>query len=285
MSIPPLPPPDPFMQSAEPLLWLGGGGEELRRSTEYYYDCRKRPERPHVVLQLTLAGTGFYLRNGQRQLINANQAFIDRIPDDFEYGYATESETPYRFVFTSMIGPIAEQWMERVHQTFGRVLDFGTDRSIADQLLALSSMRAQEKPIDRYQASAMLYGLFMQIHSVLMRSRLGQSPRVRQATMTIEQHACDVRFDIQQLARLLDCSREHLARQFQMATGVSPSTYLSHCRLRLAARELRTGGEKLDTIAKRCGFSGANYLCRLFRKRWGVSPAQFRDSPGMTLVP
>ncbi len=27
MSTPPLPPPDPFMQSAEPLLWLGFGGK------------------------------------------------------------------------------------------------------------------------------------------------------------------------------------------------------------------------------------------------------------------
>jgi len=45
--------------------------------------------------------------------------------------------------------------------------------------------------------------------------------------------------------------------------------------LRLAADEIRLGS-KLDAAARRCGFAGANYLCRLFRRQYGLTPLQFR---------
>jgi AraC-like DNA-binding protein len=280
------PPPDPYMRSGEPLLWWGGAGAERRPDASYYFDCRRRLDRPHAVIQITLSGCGFYRRSGRRQLLPANHAFIDLIPSAFEYGHAPESEGPYELAFVSFSGPVAERWTKRAQANFGRVLDFGADRSVADQIVAMAQREDQPgAPPDRYQASAMLYALLMQVHSVLMRSRMEQAPRVRQATALIEQHGRDPRFSVATLAQQLDCSREHLTRQFHMATGVSPSKYLSQHRLSLVARELRAGEEKLDAIARRCGFSGANYLCRAFRQRWGLTPAQYRASPGMMLLP
>jgi AraC-like DNA-binding protein len=91
-------------------------------------------------------------------------------------------------------------------------------------------------------------------------------------------------FQIEMLSSQLDCSREHLSRQFRVATGVSPSGYLIQHRLRLAAREIRATGDKLELIARRTGFSCANYLCRAFRQRFGITPAQFRARPQMAIV-
>ena len=91
-------------------------------------------------------------------------------------------------------------------------------------------------------------------------------------------------FQIEMLSAQLDCSREHLSRQFRIATGVSPSDYLIQHRLRLAAREIRANGDKLELVARRTGFSSANYLCRAFRQRFGITPAQFRARPQMAIV-
>jgi AraC-like DNA-binding protein len=284
MSSTPRPPPDPFVPSDEPLMWLAGVGEEIRRDESYYFDCRKRLDRPHVVFKLTFEGIGFHTRGDRRQLLPANSAWIDQIPGNFEYGFASESPRPYRFAYISMTGGPAVRWMKRIHQNFGHVLNFGSDTSVADQLRAIVMPNEQSGWLDRYQRSAMLYALLMQVHSVLMRSRSEQATRVRRATELIREHARDPRFSIGQLSGELDCSREHLARQFQEATGMSPLAYLSQVRLRLVANELRSGDEKLEAIARRCGFSSANYLCRMFRKRWGVTPAQYRETPGMMLI-
>ena len=41
----------------------------------------------------------------------------------------------------------------------------------------------------------------------------------------------------------------------------------------------------LDVIASLCGFSGANYLCRVFKKETGHSPAQWRAMAGQAVRP
>lgn len=279
------PPNDPFMRSSEPLMWLGHAGEEFRRSTSYYYDARRRSDRAHVVIQLTLDGCGFYRRKGKTHLLRPGMAFIDQIPGPFEYGYSPESDGAYHLMFVSLAGSVALRWARRIHRTFGRVLDFGDDRTIADQMQTVVRQTEQPVRVDRYLASAQLYALFMQIHSVLMRSRMQLATRVTLATSLIERHACEPSFNVERLAGMVSCSREHLTRQFREATGVSPSTYLSQYRLRLAARELRREGDKIDAVARRCGFSGANYLCRMFRERFGLTPAQYRAAPGTMVLP
>lgn len=279
------PPNDAFMRSNEPLMWLGGAREEWRDEISYYYDARKRRDRPHVVIQLTLAGCGFYRKGGRTHLLRPGMAFIDRIPGRFEYGFSPESEGAYHLVYVTIAGSVAMRWMSRIHRTFGHVLDFGDDRTVADQMQAIAHQSEQPLRVDRYLASAQVYALLMQIHSVLMRSRMQQATRVTLAISLIERHASEAGFNVERLASLVQCSREHLTRQFHDATGVSPSTYVSQHRLRLAARELRREGDKIDAIARRCGFSGANYLCRIFRARFGLTPAQYRAAPGTMILP
>jgi AraC-like DNA-binding protein len=117
--------------------------------------------------------------------------------------------------------------------------------------------------------------------STLSRSRVATTPRVQRALSILSRRAHDPTLGVQDLAEEVGCSREYLARQFRAATGVSPSDYLTQQRLRLAARRMRSGDEKLEAIARACGFAGANYLCRVFRQRVGVTPAQFRRQPWM----
>lgn len=274
------PPADPFMRTDEPLLWLGGAGREARSDVGYFYDARLRTDLPHVTLQLTLSGIGFYQRGRDRRLLPQGWAFIDQIPGPFHYGYAPESRPGevYDLVFVTLAGSTAHRWMKRIHAAFGPVLDLSNDRTIADMMLAIVARHDAGQRIDRYHASAQLYALLMELYSVLTRSRLQHEPRVEQAIALIEQHAGDARFNVETLAAKLGCSREHLTRHFRRATGMTPSSYLMQKRIRLATWALRRSDDKIDVIARRCGFSGSNYLCRVFRKRWKLTPAQYRRS-------
>ncbi len=274
------PPADPFVRTDEPLLWLGGAGRESRDSAAYFHDAGARLDPPHVALQLTLGGTGFYQRGRDRRLLPRGWAFIDQIPGQFRYGYAPESRPgeAYELVFVSITGQTALRWLRRIHAAFGPVLDLGNDRAVTDMMLALSGRVDQRQRIDRYLASAQCYALLMELYSALTRSRLRLEPRVERAIALIEQHAGDARFNVEALAERLDCSREHLTRHFRRATGMTPSSYLTQQRMRLVAWALRRSDDKIEVIAHRCGFSGSNYLCRVFRQRWKLTPAQYRRS-------
>jgi AraC-like DNA-binding protein len=264
----------------EPLLWLHGTGHEIRGDASYYFDCRKRRDR-HVVLQLTLAGRGFLSDGRSRTALASGQAFLIDIPAAFEYGFDPQSSRPYEHVFIGMRGAAAYRWYERLTGEFGHVLNLGPRSAVEAQMLSIAHAREAGRLPDRYLLSGQLYQLIMTIYSTLREARVGTSPRVARAIELVAEHAMDRQFGIERLAGMLDCSREHLSRLFQQTLGTSPGDYLAQHRLRLAAKQLRQGDDKLDAIARRSGFSGANYLCRVFRKHVGVTPAEFRGRPWM----
>lgn len=279
----------PWLRTREPLIWLGGLGHEFRDAT-YGYDARLRADQPHVVLQLTLAGTGFYeSRRREHALLRTGSAFIDVIPGPFRYGHAgeidkgTDVQRTYELVFVSMHGPIATRWARRIIGAFGNVLHFGEAATPAPLMLDLVRRHETGTLGDRYTMSGRLYQLYMAIFSTLSTSRVATEQRVSRAIAIITQRATDPAFNVTALADELDCSREYLTRRFRSAAGVSPSDYLAQHRLRLAAAALRTGDDKLETIARRSGFSNANYLCRVFRKHIGVTPAAFRAQAWMAM--
>ena len=61
-----------------------------------------------------------------------------------------------------------------------------------------------------------------------------------------------------------------------LLAGTAAGSWLRDRRL----RRLRTLRARLDVVASLCGFSGANYLCRVFKKETGQSPAQWRALTG-----
>ena len=76
----------------------------------------------------------------------------------------------------------------------------------------------------------------------------------------------------------------HLIRVFTAAVGVSPGRYLTSVRIQAAMKLLLHREYSLDVVASLCGFSGANYLCRVFKKETGQTPAQWRAAAARTAV-
>lgn len=281
------PPTDPWVRTSEPLFWmLGAGHEQITPSRGYFYDARKRTDTPHYVLQLTLAGAGFFEKNRRRHLVEPGTAFLHEIPGDFTYGYPPERNDTYDQVFVSMSGPVASRWCERIIAAHGHVLRFPAHAAgtVSAIMLDLVRRRAgdQQELRDRYLVSAQLDLLVMTVMSVLSHERLAVRPLVAQAVELIQHNAANPKFDVAAMAMALGCTREHLARSFRAATGVSPSDYLIQHRLRLATAALRERNEKIDAVARRSGFAGANYFCRIFRRHIGVTPGQFRQRPWLT---
>ena len=54
--------------------------------------------------------------------------------------------------------------------------------------------------------------------------------------------------------------------------------YLTSVRIEAAMRLLLHREYTLDVVASLCGFSGANYLCRVFKRETGLSPAAWRET-------
>ena len=83
-------------------------------------------------------------------------------------------------------------------------------------------------------------------------------------------------YGVEELSEQLAVSKCHLVRAFTAAVGVSPGKYLTRTRIEAVKGLLLAGEHNLETAAALCGFSGANYLCRVFKRETGLSPAAWR---------
>lgn len=67
-----------------------------------------------------------------------------------------------------------------------------------------------------------------------------------------------------------------LKRRFKAATGVSLIERLQDIRIEQAKRLLEEGGQAVEAISLAVGYEDASFFRRLFRRRTGLSPSQYR---------
>lgn len=71
-------------------------------------------------------------------------------------------------------------------------------------------------------------------------------------------------------------SPNYLSKKFREAAGIGVHEYLMFIRLQRAALELVTTDDYITDIALRCGFSDGNYFKDAFKKKYGVTPREYR---------
>lgn len=86
----------------------------------------------------------------------------------------------------------------------------------------------------------------------------------------------DERNPVRQMARLSGLAERSFKRRFQQATGMAPLEYVQALRLEEAKQLLETGDLPIEAIANEVGYEDAAFFTRLFRRKVGLTPAQYR---------
>lgn len=88
----------------------------------------------------------------------------------------------------------------------------------------------------------------------------------------------DQQLSIERLAADMGMSRSTFYRRLKAVVGQSPNEYISEMRLSRAAELLRSETDaSIATIAYECGFSSPQYFSNVFRRRYHMTPNQWRN--------
>ena len=137
---------------------------------------------------------------------------------------------------------------------------------------------AEEKPTHSRARSQLVFALLCELADADSAAP-ALPPLVQAAIEDIRANYAGL-YGVEELSERLGVSKSHLVRTFTAAVGVPPGKYLTTVRIEAAQRLLLHREYTLDVVASLCGFSGANYLCRVFKKETGQSPAQWRALTG-----
>lgn len=81
---------------------------------------------------------------------------------------------------------------------------------------------------------------------------------------------------ISEIAQMCHMSLSSFEKQFKIYSGVTPTEYRINKKLERAEVMLRSGTMTINQIAEHLGFYDGAYLCKLFKKKRGISPIAFR---------
>lgn len=112
--------------------------------------------------------------------------------------------------------------------------------------------------------------------SVPLWSRQPETDPIRAAVAAIQADP-GARHSIGDLAERAGLSTRHLQRRFTAELGAPPAAYVERVRVEAARRALEEGGEPVETLARRLGFGTGETLRRVFHRRLGVAPADYRN--------
>jgi AraC-like DNA-binding protein len=96
------------------------------------------------------------------------------------------------------------------------------------------------------------------------------------AVSYIENHFAE-NISVTKLAELSHYSESHFIRMFSRTYHSTPLEYIIDLRINHACIMLKNTALTVSETAERCGFDDSNYFSRIFRKRIGCSPTEYRS--------
>ncbi len=100
----------------------------------------------------------------------------------------------------------------------------------------------------------------------------------------IREHACDG-LDVGSLLKVVPLSRSVLERRFAQMLGKSPKAEILRVQLDRVCRLLAESDLPISEVAVKAGFEHPEYMSRLFKKKMGMTPGEFRKRSGAGRFP
>lgn len=86
------------------------------------------------------------------------------------------------------------------------------------------------------------------------------------------------RVNLKDCAKQLNISYDYFQHKFKLLTGLSPQQFLIEQRLEASKKLLSESLYSCTEIAYRCGFCTSAQFSSLFKKRYGVTPLQYKKT-------
>ncbi len=150
--------------------------------------------------------------------------------------------------------------------------------------LSHDMMKIYDKKSLSSEDNIITLGLFFQIMGLILQlySKI-EHPEIKELSSIAEvfnymENNFEKNITLTKLAKLAIMTERTLTRHFLKMTGMSPIDYLLHLRIEKACEMLHNKKKyNITEIAFRIGFNDSNYFSRLFKKKIGISPSQYKQ--------
>jgi AraC-like DNA-binding protein len=232
-----------------------------------------------VTVHFIIDGSGIMIRNGIEYQVSQGD-WCSFWPDD-HIKYYDFPETPWEYYWFCLDGKNAVD----VFTSIGLSPEAPYLKYSPDSRIFLAAIRHAITRINHNRYSE-LYCISLAWQLLdLLSMEVKRSTTVTDATpclaedcRRIIENSLEQRINVDELAIRLKVNRSTLFRVFKQRFGMSPKSYIDNLRFEQACKLLKKSSDTIKEIADACGFEEQQYFSLAFRKRFGASPTQYRNS-------
>lgn len=96
----------------------------------------------------------------------------------------------------------------------------------------------------------------------------------------VDREFCSNTISLESVAASVHKTPTYISRIFKNELGCNFSDYLTEKRMKLAAELLNDPNARVYSVAEQCGYADASNFIRVFRRNYGISPAEYRTIGG-----
>jgi len=142
------------------------------------------------------------------------------------------------------------------------------------EALEVSLMKAAEVTERKKQNG--MYQNFGKQYIENMKGQAGKSEDIVEKTERNIRDNISSPITVEELARQVHISTDHLTRLFKKKHGLTVIDYITSKRLVLAGELIKQGDMSISAVAMAVGYSDYSYFTRVFKKTFGCSPRDYR---------
>ena len=212
--------------------------------------------RNYTLIHYVVSGKGVLRKRGNTYPVKTGEAFLI-LPGELA-SYEADGKDPWYYEWVGFDGALSARFAE-----LPAVFSFSAE--LMREIVSTVSM-----PMCEYRVAALLFRMYAE----LFESSSTNHHYVRRVKDYI--HALYMRpLRVEEIAEKLNLDRRYLSRLFKQKTGQTVQDYLISVRMEEAKRRLAQG-YSVEESARLCGYEDSFNFSKMFKRRFGVSPMQWK---------
>ncbi|MCI8846420.1 MAG: AraC family transcriptional regulator [Lachnospiraceae bacterium] len=228
------------------------------------------------LIHYILSGCGIYKARGKIFHLKEGDAFLI-CPEELIY-YEADRKQPWSYTWIGMQGIKVKGYLERTSLLKSLVFHYDQDdrmRLCHEKMFEADQIKNNKDLIMNSIMYEYLFLLARKFPGGLPEENKKKAGYVDEALKYIESAYCDP-ITVQDIADRLNINRSYLSRLFRTITGISIQDYLLDYRIRQACILLKNSDLSIRTIAHSVSYMDALYFSRLFHRKKGMTPSEYR---------
>lgn len=228
----------------------------------------------------TIQGEGCFRGGSTVTRLTPGTAFLHNHTDaDTAYYYPPDGVEPWIFLWISFFHGSIENIIRDINERYGYIFHLPTDSALIKRLQSYQGFHDTIQILTPLAGGGLVMRVLTDIGEYAEKDLISdpQSNLVRRAQQMIMENLSH-NITINDIAKEIKVSREHLSRVFKEQAGMPPQQYIQKMKMRYAGNLLRRSDLSCKEIAERLGYDNQAAFTRAFKNIFKISPSAMRES-------